>query len=245
MISDGFIDSLALSPDGARIASGYSVDSKYFMCVWDITTRKPLFDPITVESSLYSLAFSPDNLQITSDSENVLNVWDALNGQSIFSLEGVDCVAYSSDGSYTASGSDDHSVIIWNAKTGERTFPPFVGHSNRINSIAFSSDASRIASASDDGTIRVWGLKTDHSISKKFEFDNTQVYTLNTWAQMFSTNVKNYLPWTLGEDGWIHDDHGHLLVWVPANVRPTLCHFRNLTIIDPQFSTKLTFRCND
>ena len=64
-------------------------------------------------------------------------------------------VAFSPDGSRIASGSDDETVRVWNAASGE-CVETLEGHSDDVRSVAFSLDGSRIASGSDDTTVRVW-----------------------------------------------------------------------------------------
>ncbi|KAI0263041.1 WD40-repeat-containing domain protein [Gloeopeniophorella convolvens] len=62
--------------------------------------------------------------------------------------------------SHIASGSGDHTVIVWDAATGEKDAGPFVGHTGQVNTVAFSPGGHRIASGSDDGTVRVWNSTT-------------------------------------------------------------------------------------
>ncbi|KAK1837706.1 Vegetative incompatibility protein HET-E-1-like protein 7, partial [Colletotrichum chrysophilum] len=58
-----------------------------------------------------------------------------------------------------ASASDDETVRIWHADTGECT-QVLKGHSGWVNSVAFSHDSTLVASASDDETVRIWHADT-------------------------------------------------------------------------------------
>ena len=64
-------------------------------------------------------------------------------------------VVWSPDGTKLASGSEDCTVKVWDAASGEQLFE-LHGHSHRVRSVAWSPDGSRLASGSVDGTVRVW-----------------------------------------------------------------------------------------
>jgi WD40 repeat protein len=69
-------------------------------------------------------------------------------------------VAFSSDGKRIVSGSDDKTLRLWDATTGQPIGPPLQGHTESVTSVAFSPDGRRIVSGSDDNTLRLWDLDT-------------------------------------------------------------------------------------
>ena len=85
------------------------------------------------------------------------------NNAVLMELQGhsdsVTSVAFSSDGSRIVSGSDDKTVKIWNAATGE-VENTLQGHSDYVTSVAFSSDGSRIVSGSADKTVKILNAAT-------------------------------------------------------------------------------------
>ncbi len=78
--------------------------------------------------------------------------------------DGVWSVAWSPDGRHIASGSQDHTVQVWDASTGATLFT-YRGHSNGVNAVAWSPDGGRIASGAGDSgkgdyTVQVWDAST-------------------------------------------------------------------------------------
>ncbi|MGK7946969.1 MAG: caspase family protein [Microcystaceae cyanobacterium] len=66
-------------------------------------------------------------------------------------------VAFSPDGRYIVSGSDDKTIKVWDrVNGGEAAIHTFRGHQNYVRSVAFSPDGRYIVSGSWDNTIKVW-----------------------------------------------------------------------------------------
>jgi WD40 repeat protein len=68
---------------------------------------------------------------------------------------GVMTVSYSPDGTRIVSGSDDHTLRVWDAASGAQ-LAVLRGHENGVMSVSYSPDGTRIVSGSDDHTLRVW-----------------------------------------------------------------------------------------
>lgn len=71
----------------------------------------------------------------------------------------VNTVAWSPDGKYFTSGSDDKTAIVWDATTGNM-LGTYSGHSGKITSLLYAPGGTRIASGSEDKTVQVWNAST-------------------------------------------------------------------------------------
>ena len=114
------------------------------------------FAPIS--SPVYGHYFSllPNTLSVKMGR---LSDWPAT--EMVISLtKPIPSVAFSQDGQRIVSGSDDHTIPVWNATTGAMEGSPFTGHTGLVTSVAFSQDGQRIVSGSNDHTIRVWNATT-------------------------------------------------------------------------------------
>ena len=108
-------------------------------------------------------AFSPDGerLAISTEAQPRAVVVDIGSGEEAFSLVGhqisTRTVAWSPDGRWIATSSDDASARIWDAETGAFRFA-LLGHTATVQAVDWSPDAGRLVTGSDDGTARVWQI---------------------------------------------------------------------------------------
>jgi len=66
-------------------------------------------------------------------------------------------VAWSSDGGYLASASDDKTIIIWSMEERE-IINTLRGHTNFVFCVNFNPDTNLLVSGGYDETIRVWDV---------------------------------------------------------------------------------------
>ncbi|KAL7797028.1 Pfs, NACHT and WD domain protein [Trichoderma afarasin] len=124
--------------------------------------------PLQIYSS--ALLFAPQKSIIKKLFRERIPEWISLEPKvehswspCISTLEGhrgsVSSVALSPSSALIASGSEDKTIRLWNANTGE-CIEVFKGHDNGVNSVAFSHDSLSVLSGSEDWTIRLWCIDT-------------------------------------------------------------------------------------
>ncbi|KAJ7772773.1 WD40-repeat-containing domain protein [Mycena olivaceomarginata] len=169
-----YISGLVFAPQDSIIARQYR--SKFHNLVQasgSLDTVWPPSETLVIHemTEVWSVAFSPDGLQVASGSGYNIRIWNVRTGQQVGEAlvghaDWVCSVAFSPDGSHIASGSSDKTICLWDSKTGQQVGETLVGHTGCVWSIAFSPDGSHIASGSDDKTIRLWDVKTRQQVGK-------------------------------------------------------------------------------
>jgi WD40 repeat protein len=148
------------------------------------------------------------------------------------------CVAFSPNGLYVASGSGDGTVHIRDGQTGKLISVPPTGHTSLIFGVQFSPSGSHIVSCSYDATIRFWDASL---IGTRLQKQNTRGSGEWRFGSLFphgfihkheknagieasnSQKIDIDSEWlSLDGDGWVVDSYGRRLVWVPPDLRTYL-----------------------
>ncbi|KAI0365467.1 WD40 repeat-like protein [Pilatotrama ljubarskyi] len=131
---------------------------------------------------------------------------------------GVTCVAWSPDGRFIASGSEDTTIILRDGTDG-RFLHQLTEHSDVVWTLAFSPDGQRFASGASDGLGLIWDVES-HSVVAVLDGHGSVVQTIQylpggskivTSSTDFSVRV-----WDAVTGALVHTLDGHTAVIMSA-----------------------------
>ena len=160
----GPVNTVAFSPDSARIASGSDDQTVH---IWEAVTGRLLLPPLKGhDGEVLSVAFQGDaeqSLIASASADRTIKLWDAATGRPVAELIGhegaVRSVAFDPHGTRLATASDDKTVRIWDIGSRQEEHR-LTRHSDEVWCAAFSRDGERLASVGKDGRLHVWNAET-------------------------------------------------------------------------------------
>jgi WD40 repeat protein len=156
------IYSFAISKSGVIYASIYEDDGSLSVEGWNIDEKTNLFHVKTeVKTSINHMSFNNDetilllSCGVLSNEENYVILWDVNARKSIkrtnFHLSGVQCSAFTYDGTKIISVSEDHTLRCWDVKKGAELYK--LRLSDMLNSVTLSFDGKYFATISQLGEL--------------------------------------------------------------------------------------------
>lgn len=189
---------------------------------------------------------------VTGGWDGVARIWDQNSDKPTLSLQHggtyVYSVAFSPDGQFVATGSDDPAgyVRIWNAATGA-PMQTFAGHKDAVLNVEFSSDGKQLLTSSFDKTARLWDVTTGKETrsfvghiwwvwSAGFSPDESKIVTTSQDGTSLVWDVatgEKSAPFT-GHDGPVYSavfspngdtvasagEDNRVMVWNPSKLKP-------------------------
>ncbi|UCF33767.1 MAG: protein kinase, partial [Phycisphaerales bacterium] len=156
-----FDDVIAFDQAGERVAvarlrAGANVSLDVYSVAGDLLARKDLRD------GCLSMAFSPGGERLAlGQGERMTRILDASTLEPLRVLHGhsgaVTAVAFSPDGAYLASSSEDDTTRVWDLSQGGT---PCVLAGGKATSLAFAEDNSFLAAGSSENT-HLWAWRHD------------------------------------------------------------------------------------
>jgi WD40 repeat protein len=181
-----WLECATFSPDGKRLAAG---DEAGVIRVWAATDGKLAW---TLRGHagrrVTTLVFSPDGRTLFSGSwDHTIRCWDQETGKEVFVLKGdrrltrrgspvghtsvVSSLALSPGGRWLYSGSFDHTICVWESRTGKlcRVLKPQQPTYSSVKTIALSPDGTLLGAALEDegqeSFVHLWDVLTGKKIA--------------------------------------------------------------------------------
>ena len=159
------LNALALSPDGQRLALGYSLSAG--LSVYDKSTGRLIAENRSAHASpLTAISFSGDGARLaTADSQGTIKIWaDAQKLTAVLLTKkghqgAINGVAFSSDGRRLVSASVDKTARVWDLENAGAAIRPLERADGRCLVARFSRNGQLIASAVGN-SLRLWDAAT-------------------------------------------------------------------------------------
>ncbi len=153
------------SPAGDRFASASFYTGLH---LWDVASDEPLWNYGEQDRlRVLSVNYHPSGETIASGTlAKGVMILNAKTGQSIKTLPiavPVGDVAFSPDGQWLATGSDDNKIRLWRTSDYELE-KTLAGHTHYVNGVAFSPDGRWLVSGSHDKTVGLWDVQSGQLI---------------------------------------------------------------------------------
>jgi WD40 repeat protein len=161
---EGRIFTMALSPDGARLAVAGQLTApgggRQQIRIYDFATGELVLVLTGHTRNITALAFSPDGTRLASGSQDRSAIlWDIARARQLTRFEGhkdeVAPVSFTPDGARLITASFDRTLRLWSVRDG-RLIAELTGHAERVSALAVSPSGNMMASGSLDGEIRLW-----------------------------------------------------------------------------------------
>ncbi|HUG68926.1 MAG TPA: protein kinase [Pirellulaceae bacterium] len=165
--TDG-VSSVNFNSDGKHFVTASWDDN---LRIWDVETGQLI-------RTFRGRAIGPDGERAIDGGkfgEEAPRVFDVRTNREVCNLRGhegtVNCIAFSSNGKFIVTGSDDPTLKLWDARTGEQIHT-LRGHSMEVRTACFSDDGKYIVSSSGKlsnsaghaGEVKVWETETGQEL---------------------------------------------------------------------------------
>ena len=167
---------LAISPDGAILASGHGSNPMGRLMLWNLNTGEQIARVKLghFNGKVNGVAFTPDGKNVAVVGDTMLRLINVESHEKVFEIESVDVdpkmkalpdwgmdVAFSSDGKLAATGNRNNKARIWDVAKREliREFP----HPSDLHFVRFTAGNQRIVTVCRR-VMKLWDVTTGENL---------------------------------------------------------------------------------
>ncbi|HUJ79409.1 MAG TPA: WD40 repeat domain-containing protein, partial [Nitrospiria bacterium] len=156
--SESRVTAVAFSSDGTTLAVGHQDHTVRLRDGHN--PRHRISKEPNYPEAITSIVFAADNRTVISSTHEAVVYWNAQNHEAPRALKGhrkwVNCVDWSADGRFFASGDDEGLTIVWDAH--KVAYAKTLRGNSKVTAVAFSPDGRVIAIGSENGEVRLWDV---------------------------------------------------------------------------------------
>lgn len=157
----GAVYAIAVSPDGARVATA---GADRVVRVWDAHAATLLHALLGHTGDVNVVRFAPDGKILASGSDDeTARLWDPVQGTNLGIVSPgagrIGALAFHPGGTVLALGGTSRAIVLWDlTRNGAAGHDRLHGHADSITALAFHPAGHYLASAGFDQTIRIWDI---------------------------------------------------------------------------------------
>lgn len=211
------IYTLALSPDGGKLATGGSGEVITVRSTADGTELAVLRGTTSSIADGNALAWLDDNHLVSGGFDGQVGLWDVASGteQALARVhtDRVNSVAVSADGTLIASGDGTGRILLWDAQT-QLPLRQLTGHRSNVLGLGFDASGKRLLSAARDNDLRLWDVASGAPL---------RVYQGHV-AGLWSVTVAGAKAYSAADDGTVRRwpiDAANAWIWDLPGTEPT------------------------
>lgn len=158
---------LALSPDGALLATG-GYDQK--IRVWNIGTGSQERSVTGHNGAVFGLSFRPDGKILASASaDRTVKLWEVATGKRLDTLsqplKEQNVLTFAPDGRTLVAGGADSRIRVWSITASalegsNKIIATRFAHEGTILNLAFTADGKTLVSSASDRNVKLWDVAT-------------------------------------------------------------------------------------